>query len=271
MGAMIDERTRAALARLTDNERICLMRRLDHQTAKEMAIDLGISPHAVEKRLKMARIKLGVSSSLEAAQLLAASERYGQMGPQVSDLGAANSRGQHGADPAIDRPAWWRIALFAGLGVLVMSLIVVALLAVAPLNAPQGGVAPYPEGQTVLLSDKPAPPAQPSYLVQLTLKQGDTIIGAPRLLVAPGQSARTITTGKNGTRYDMTLSVTEHEGQTYLVKMDVDSRSANGRDIQGTSTAQVRIGQASTLTVGPSDEPLSLDLVVTLAGPPKSR
>ena len=48
-----------ALARLTENEKICLRRRLLPQTAKEMAIDLGISPHAVEKRLKMARAKLG--------------------------------------------------------------------------------------------------------------------------------------------------------------------------------------------------------------------
>jgi DNA-binding CsgD family transcriptional regulator len=44
----------AAIARLTDNEKECLRRRLRPQTAKEMAIDLGISPYAVEKRLKMA-------------------------------------------------------------------------------------------------------------------------------------------------------------------------------------------------------------------------
>ena len=53
--ATIDARTQAALARLTDNEKECLRRRLLQQTAKEMALDLGVSPHAVEKRLKMAR------------------------------------------------------------------------------------------------------------------------------------------------------------------------------------------------------------------------
>lgn len=53
----IDDAARAALARLTLNEKECLRRRLLHQTAKEMALDLGISPHAVEKRLKMARTK----------------------------------------------------------------------------------------------------------------------------------------------------------------------------------------------------------------------
>jgi DNA-binding CsgD family transcriptional regulator len=83
----LDDRTRAAIARLTDNERECLRRRLLPQTAKEMAIELGVSPHAVEKRLKMARAKLGVSSSLAAARLLAGSEGgYQQPVPQPSDL-----------------------------------------------------------------------------------------------------------------------------------------------------------------------------------------
>src|SRR5688572_30871708 len=82
----IDTRTHAALARLTDNEKECLRRRLQQQTAKEMALELGVSPHAVEKRLKMARTKLGLSSSLEAARLLAASEGYQQTGPHPSDL-----------------------------------------------------------------------------------------------------------------------------------------------------------------------------------------
>ena len=68
---------------------MCLRRWLDHQTAKEIALDLGISPHAVEKRLKMARAKLGVSSSLEAARLLAAHEQEGtaeNRGYQPADL-----------------------------------------------------------------------------------------------------------------------------------------------------------------------------------------
>jgi DNA-binding CsgD family transcriptional regulator len=42
----IDARMQAALARLTDNEKECLRRRLNQQTAKEMALELGISPHA---------------------------------------------------------------------------------------------------------------------------------------------------------------------------------------------------------------------------------
>jgi DNA-binding CsgD family transcriptional regulator/Ca2+-binding EF-hand superfamily protein len=101
MAGAVDELTidgpmRAALARLTDNEKACLRRRLRHQTAKEMALELGVSPHAVEKRLKMARTKLGLSSSLEAARLLAESERYQQTGPQSPDLDTAAGRGNLG-------------------------------------------------------------------------------------------------------------------------------------------------------------------------------
>src|SRR6188768_3292731 len=92
--AAIDARTDAALARLTANEKECLRRRLRQQTAKEMALELGVSPHAVEKRLKMARTKLGLSSSLEAARLLMASEAYQQTGPQAPDVDFEAAPGQ---------------------------------------------------------------------------------------------------------------------------------------------------------------------------------
>jgi len=83
---VIDESMLAAIRRLTMAERECLKRCLSHQTAKQMALDLGISPHAVEKRLKMARAKLGLSSSLEAAKLVESLERSGRLGPHSSDL-----------------------------------------------------------------------------------------------------------------------------------------------------------------------------------------
>lgn len=131
--ATIDARTQAALARLTDNEKECLRRRLSQQTAKEMALDLGVSPHAVEKRLKMARTKLGLSSSLEAARLLAASEGYQRTGPQAADLAAGRPRGQHPG-----------VRSFV-LGGIVMSIVAAALIAFA-LQAPSSGVAPLDAG-----------------------------------------------------------------------------------------------------------------------------
>src|SRR5687768_11172973 len=88
---VIDESMRAAIRRLTIAERECLKRCLNHQTAKQMALDLGVSPHAVEKRLKMARAKLGLSSSLEAAKLVESLERSGRLGPRSSDLPSGNA------------------------------------------------------------------------------------------------------------------------------------------------------------------------------------
>lgn len=54
---------RNSLSRLTEREKVCLRQWLQHKSAKEIAADLGISHHAVEKRLKMARMKLGATSS----------------------------------------------------------------------------------------------------------------------------------------------------------------------------------------------------------------
>lgn len=74
------------LARLTEREKVCLRQWLQHKSAKEIAADLRISHHAVEKRLKMARTKLGVASSLEAARMLSEAEGYGQTVAQTPDL-----------------------------------------------------------------------------------------------------------------------------------------------------------------------------------------
>jgi DNA-binding CsgD family transcriptional regulator len=77
---------RDPLSRLTEREKVCLREWLQHKSAKEIAADLGISHHAVEKRLKMARTKLGATSSLEAARMLGQAEGYGQAVTQSPDL-----------------------------------------------------------------------------------------------------------------------------------------------------------------------------------------
>lgn len=112
----------AALERLTDREKDCLRRLLRHQTAKEMAIDMGVSPHAIEKRLKMARTKLGVSSSLQASRLLAATEGYQTTVPQPSDLDGTRRR----------RKALGRRSM--ALGAILMSVTVIVTISVM-LNA----------------------------------------------------------------------------------------------------------------------------------------
>ena len=128
----IDESMRAAIRRLTMAERECLKRCLSHQTAKQMALDLGISPHAVEKRLKMARAKLGLSSSLEAAKLVEALERHGRLGPQSSDLPSGDAgRDEAGSLAAPRNETAWiarRHQVYAVSGAMLMSLLAAAVL-----------------------------------------------------------------------------------------------------------------------------------------------
>jgi DNA-binding CsgD family transcriptional regulator len=77
---------RDSLSKLTEGEKVCLRQWLQHKSAKEIAADLGISHHAVEKRLKMARTKLGATSSLDAARMLGEAEGYGQAVTRSPDL-----------------------------------------------------------------------------------------------------------------------------------------------------------------------------------------
>lgn len=127
-----DQRTTQAFARLTDGEKECLRRRLLPQTAKEMALDLGVSPHAVEKRLKMARAKLGVSSSLEAARLLAASEGYQLLVPRTSDLARHDEPDEVGA--AAVPPSGVAVHTLPLQGLLMITIL--ALLAVVAQHVP---------------------------------------------------------------------------------------------------------------------------------------
>ncbi len=55
---------------LTPRQLECLERFWSRNSAKEIAIGLGISHHAVEKHLQGARQSLGVSTSIEAARLV---------------------------------------------------------------------------------------------------------------------------------------------------------------------------------------------------------
>ena len=82
-----------------------------------MALDL--SHHAVEKRLKSARAKLGVGSSIEAAQMVACVEGYGQTVSQSPDLSDAAIAGHTGRSNSLK------------IGALTMIIILAALVTVA--------------------------------------------------------------------------------------------------------------------------------------------
>ncbi len=110
---------REALSRLTEREKVCLRQWLQHKSAKEIAADLGISHHAVEKRLKMARTKLGATSSLEAARMLGEAEGYGRAVPQSPDLVS---------DAPPLHSAFTRLAVLGGTIMILVGAIVLGLL-----------------------------------------------------------------------------------------------------------------------------------------------
>ncbi len=57
--------------KLTEGQRDCLRRVLMHQTSKDIARELRISPHTVDQRLRVAARTLGVATRIEAARALA--------------------------------------------------------------------------------------------------------------------------------------------------------------------------------------------------------
>ncbi len=85
-------------ARLTAREKEALRGWLDHKTAKQIALEIGVSHYAVEKRLKAARLKLGVNSSLEAARLLAAQEGSGETASYSAEV-VGDAVGAHRPGP----------------------------------------------------------------------------------------------------------------------------------------------------------------------------
>jgi DNA-binding CsgD family transcriptional regulator len=109
---------REPLSRLTEREKVCLRQWLQHKSAKEIAADLGISHHAVEKRLKMARTKLGATSSLEAARMLGEAEGYGRAVTQSPDL-VSDARPLHSAST---RLAFLGVAIMILVGAIVLGL-----------------------------------------------------------------------------------------------------------------------------------------------------
>ncbi|MGB3471021.1 MAG: LuxR C-terminal-related transcriptional regulator [Erythrobacter sp.] len=131
--------------KLTEREKEALRAWLQHRTAKEIALDLGISHHAVEKRLKMARTKLDVGSSIEAARILAEaeaqSEEYQQPVAQTPDL-----------PPTPDPRKPWQhpVIVFGGVTMFIATILaitpVVNLVSVDPvttaLNAGQDNTSP---------------------------------------------------------------------------------------------------------------------------------
>ena len=80
------------LAGLTAKQREVLDLLIEHKTSKEIARQLGISPHTVDQRIQFAKEKLGASSRSEVAQLYRRLiEICGQLTYQESRIAASSA------------------------------------------------------------------------------------------------------------------------------------------------------------------------------------
>jgi hypothetical protein len=129
-----------------------------------MALDLGISPHAVEKRLKMARAKLGLSSSIEAAKLVEALDRSGRLGPHSSDLPSGNARADEDGSVAVPRnETTWitRHRIYVVSGAMLMSIFAAVALIIGVLSSGADEEQTNPSA-TVTSAPPAAPAAEPT-------------------------------------------------------------------------------------------------------------
>jgi DNA-binding CsgD family transcriptional regulator len=128
------------VAGLPERERELLRLLVRGYDAKSIARRLGLSIHVVNERLRDSRRRLGVSSSREAARILAAHEGADFLGNKEFGLGAAPSPAIAGGEPG-GRAAGGRPLAPLIMGA-VMVLLVAAALGVRALS--EAGAPPPP-------------------------------------------------------------------------------------------------------------------------------
>ncbi|HMJ93089.1 MAG TPA: helix-turn-helix transcriptional regulator [Allosphingosinicella sp.] len=127
---------------MTEGQRDCLRMVLQHKSSKEIARDLGISPHTVDQRLKQAMRHLGASSRVEAAKRLAALEGQDEyqslacQAPDIEDEAIPNpqpaaTKGERADPPSPEREngnhaslqrTGWIVAIVAGAAIILAAL-----------------------------------------------------------------------------------------------------------------------------------------------------
>ena len=144
---------REGLESLSDKEKQALRLLLQGHDAKSIAQVLGLSPHTVNERLRDARAKLGVTSSREAARLLAEAEAPENLGGKDNSVADKQLGDAPGAtdDATRSSPAKRTGLPFVWLsgGMLIMSLIIAAAVLSSSVLAPHMTPTPTSNAQAV--------------------------------------------------------------------------------------------------------------------------
>ena len=88
--------TNPAVDRLNEGQRDCLRLVLAHLNSKEIARELGVSPHTVDQRLRTAMRLLQAQSRFEAARIFAAHDHENTYHPLIYQPTAVEPAGENG-------------------------------------------------------------------------------------------------------------------------------------------------------------------------------
>lgn len=145
------------LHKLSEREKQTLRLLSSGHDIKSVAGHLGLSPHTVNERLREARRKLGVSSSRQAARLLAAAETPSFVGPAETGVDRPVTKPEASPVSSAGGRTPGPLAWLGG-GMLIMSLIVAVVILAAGLH-PLGQPNSNPPARVVAVST--AGPAEP--------------------------------------------------------------------------------------------------------------
>jgi DNA-binding CsgD family transcriptional regulator len=139
--------TQASIADLTEKEKEALRLLLSGHDAKSSAIELDISVHALNDRLRSARRKLSVSSSREAARILGDAEGTSPQNAARNPFGMETmGSGEDNAVLNQTRQSGPSRALWLTGGMLIMSLTIAAIALISISSTPDEGTATAPAG-----------------------------------------------------------------------------------------------------------------------------
>ena len=165
-------------AALTEKEKEALRLLLEGHDAKSSAVELDLSVHTINDRLRNARRKLNVSSSREAARILGDTEGRAPQNPAPASFGM----GEDGASPDIadlsntKRVGAPRVTWLAG-GMLLMSILIAAAIITVGMPgeeaAPATAKAAEPMAQSTLVNPEDAASLPPARAFLAEIDAGD--------------------------------------------------------------------------------------------------
>lgn len=110
-----------------------------------------------------------------------------------------------------------------------------------------------------------AEPVAPAYVLSMKLQDGTRVVATPRLEVLAGKQARIEIGEKDGSQFNMLVTVTPQAGSTVSFASKIDLVSAAGVHRSARPALLVRLGVPSAIAFGedsPTSKPFRVDFTV---------